>query len=127
MIQSALDNNSAGLIAAASELKFVAPDDPKDLLLAFQNFCFATVEPFIAFEDPRNIRQQINARGEYNWKNSDLPQRLTKEGFRMVQSFRLRSPPQEILFLDRKTGGVFIFCSVMRAEINSRPLLLKYF
>jgi predicted unusual protein kinase regulating ubiquinone biosynthesis (AarF/ABC1/UbiB family) len=127
MIQTSLESDSAGLIRAASELKFIMPDDSPDLLLAFEKFCFATVEPFMAPEDPRNTRGHINLLGEYNWKNSDLPQRLTKEGFRMVQNFKLRPPPQEILFLDRKTAGVFIFCSVMRAEINSRKFLTKHF
>jgi predicted unusual protein kinase regulating ubiquinone biosynthesis (AarF/ABC1/UbiB family) len=127
MIQTSLQSDSSGLLKAAQELKFISPDDPAELLLAFERFCFTTVEPFMAPEDPRNARGHINAAGEYNWKTSDLPQRLTKEGFRMVQTFRLRPPPQEILFLDRKTAGVFIFCAVMRAQINSRHLLTKHF
>ncbi len=127
MIQSSLFLDSDGLLEAAENLGFIKKSDPKDLLAAFENFCFSTVEPFMTPDDQRNTHQQMNLRGEYNWKKSDLPQRLTKEGFQMVQNFKLRPPPQEILFLDRKTGGVFIFCSVMKAEINSRQLLTKHF
>jgi hypothetical protein len=84
-----------------------------------------TVEPFLDPSDPR-ATNKINSLGEYDWKGSELPQRLTKIAFQMVQKFHLRPPPREVLFLDRKTGGVFIFASVMNAKINARPLLLKY-
>jgi hypothetical protein len=83
------------------------------------------VEPFLEPSDAR-AQGKISPQGEYDWKGSDLPQRLTRIAFQMVQKFQLRPPPREVLFLDRKTGGVFIFASVMNAKIKARPLLLKY-
>ena len=127
MIEASLFLESEQLQEAAEKLGFIQRTDSVELLRAFENFCFSTVEPFMTPDDRRNTNKQMNLQGEYNWKHSDLPQRLTQEGFRMVQNFKLRSPPQEILFIDRKTGGVFIFCSVMKANINSRQLLTKHF
>lgn len=112
MIKSALIGDIEALTRASKTLKFIHPQDPPELLKAFEQFCLATVEPF--------------ADVTYDWKNSQLPQKLTREAFQIIQKFEIRTPPKELLFLDRKTGGVFIFCSVMRARMNSRHLLLKY-
>lgn len=126
MIKGALLNDLKALHQAAAELKFTDVSDPHELLQIFEDFCLATVEPFILPDDARNKDGQVNAQGEYDWNKSTLPQRLTKMVFSMMQKFEVRPPPQEILFLDRKTGGVFIFCSVMKAKTNARPLLMNY-
>ncbi len=126
MVQSALFNDLEALHQASRSLGFIKSGDDPDLLKIYEDFCLTTVEPFIDFSDPRNTLGRINALGEYDWKNSDLPQRLTRLVFQMIQKFEVRPPPREILFLDRKTGGVFIFCSVMKAKINARNLILKY-
>lgn len=62
----------------------------------------------------------------YNWKQTDLPERTTKKALEIIRGFQWRSPPQEILFLDRKTGGVFIMLSMLKAQIPARSLLLNY-
>jgi predicted unusual protein kinase regulating ubiquinone biosynthesis (AarF/ABC1/UbiB family) len=124
MIRAALENNRPELNAAALTLKFLDPKDSAALIECFAEFCVGTTEPFMTPEDSRN-RGQISAAGEYDWKNSDLPQRLTKAAFEILQKFPLRTPPREILFLDRKTGGVFIFLSVLGAKINGRPSLVN--
>lgn len=113
MIQSLIAQDPEKLSQAAFKLKFLTESDNAALKKLFEEFCMMTVEPF--------TKDEI-----YDWGNSDLPQRLTKKVFQMIQKFELRPPPREILFLDRKTGGVFIFLKVLRAEFNGRPLLLKY-
>jgi predicted unusual protein kinase regulating ubiquinone biosynthesis (AarF/ABC1/UbiB family) len=126
MVRSALFNDLEGLHQASLSLGFTKTGDDPALLKIYEDFCLTTVEPFIDFDDPRNNKGHINSSGEYDWNDSDLPQRLTKLVFKMIQKFEVRPPPREILFLDRKTGGVFIFCSVMKARMNARNLILKY-
>ncbi|WP_374073399.1 ABC1 kinase family protein [Bdellovibrio bacteriovorus] len=126
MVKGSLFNNREIFFNAAMELGFVQKNDDDDLRNVFEEFCFESVEPFITFDDPRNKQGQIDKDGLYDWKNTDLPQRLSKKVFQIVRKHSWRSPPKEIIFLDRKTGGVFIFLSVIRAKIRGRDLLLKY-
>ena len=70
----------------------------------------------------RNLDGKVQPDGTYNWKQTDLPGRVVKKAMQF-KNFDLRSPPQEILFLDRKTGGVFIFLSVLSADINARKII----
>lgn len=126
MIRGSLLQDRESFLKAATELKFIQGDDQKELVEIFEEFCAETIEPFMTPEDPRNNRGQIAQDGTYDWKNTDLPNRLTKKVFHIVRNFEWRTPPQEILFLDRKTGGVFIFMAVLRAKVSGRSILMKY-
>lgn len=126
MIKGSLLNDPEVFLKAALDLRFIHDEDAPELKKLFEEFCLEMVEPFIAYQDPRNLTGQIAPDGTYDWKNTNLPQRLSKKIFQIIRSHTWRTPPREILFLDRKTGGVFIFLSVLRAKIRGRDLLLKY-
>ncbi len=126
MIGAALLADEAGLRAAAEELQFLDPNDKAELRALFEEFCFEFVEPFLTPEDPRLPPNVMDDEGNYDWKNTDLPQRLSKKIFAVIRQHAWRTPPREVIFLDRKTGGVFIFMSVLRARCQGRGLLLKY-
>lgn len=126
MIKGALDNDMQVFEQAARNLKFIQDEDSPELKRIFKEFCFEVVEPFLQTSDPRNTKGQIDELGRYDWKNTDLPQRLSKKVFQIIQNHKWRTPPREILFLDRKTGGVFIFLSVLGVKLKSRDNLLKF-
>ncbi|MFZ4404293.1 MAG: ABC1 kinase family protein [Pseudobdellovibrionaceae bacterium] len=126
MVKGSLFNDKSLFIKSAQDLKFIREGDDPELVRIFEEFCFETVEPFIAPEDPRNNHNQIDADGCYDWKNTDLPMRLKEKVVQILRNFEWRTPPREILFLDRKTGGVFIFLSMLRAKINGRSWILPY-
>lgn len=125
MIQASLQNNKIKLREAALELQFIQPNDPPQLIEYFESFCLGTVEPFLEPTDERIKNDPaMTEDGTYIWKKSNLPNRLSQIVWTMIQKFQLRAPPQEILFLDRKTGGVFIFETVIQTQINGRNLLI---
>ncbi|MEN0057396.1 MAG: AarF/ABC1/UbiB kinase family protein [Bdellovibrio sp.] len=126
MIKASAANDRESFTKAAMDLRFIEAEDKEDLKKTFEEFCFESIEPFISYDDPRNVTGRIDKEGTYDWKNTDLPQRLSRRVFHIVRHFHWRTPPREIIFLDRKTGGVFIFLSVLRAKICGRTLLLKY-
>ena len=111
---------------ASLELGFLHPDDPPPLRELFEEFCFESVEPFLEPDDPRVAPGILDAEGGYDWKRSDLPQRLSKKIITVLRQYAWRAPPREIIFLDRKTGGVFIFMGVLRAHCRGREILLRY-
>jgi predicted unusual protein kinase regulating ubiquinone biosynthesis (AarF/ABC1/UbiB family) len=126
MLKGLVLNDQKMFRRAATHLKFIDPSDDPELVRLFDEFCIESVEPFLTPEDPRIAPGTFDKDGNYDWKNTDLPQRLSKKVFKIIRQFKWRTPPREIIFLDRKTGGVFIFMSVLRARCQGRPLLLKY-
>jgi len=126
MIRGVLFQDRETFLTGSKALNFIRDNDDPELIRLFEEFCFETIEPFIAPDDPRNRQGLVNADGTYDWKNTDLPQRITSKVLHVVKKNSFRNPPREIVFLDRKTGGVFIFLSVLRARICGRDVLLKY-
>lgn len=112
LIRAALFKDRPAFMAAALELRFVEADDDPELLRLFETFCFALVEPFRA--------------DTYDWKNTDLPQRTSQAALEILRNFKWRTPPREILFLDRKTGGIFVMMGILGANFSAREILLKY-
>lgn len=110
---------------SAQQLGFTMDSDDPQLIQTFEDFCLDIVEPFLDPQNPR-LQGRLLADGSYDWKKSDLPQRISKQVFHIMRTFPWRSPPREILFLDRKTGGIFILLGLLRAQIKARPMLLSY-
>lgn len=112
LIKSALLRDYNGLKEYSLNLKFTQESDPEKLKNSFYEFCILMVEPF--------------THQEYDWSNTDLPKRITKMVAEVIMEFKVRTPPKEVVFLDRKTTGVFIFLSILKAKITARDLLEKY-
>ncbi len=122
MIKGSVEYNEPLFFNASRALGFIKDTDSAEYIKTFSTFCYETVEPFWDPKDGRNTSGKVKADGTYNWKQTDLPGRVVKKAMQF-KNFDLRSPPQEILFLDRKTGGVFIFLSVLGADINGRKII----
>lgn len=112
MIRSAILDDRNEFRAAARELRFLHDGDDPALQGLFEEFCFMLVEPFKA--------------DVYDWKNTDLPQRTTQKVLEILRGHQWRTPPREILFLDRKTGGVFIMMGILGAKLRSKELILSF-
>lgn len=125
-IKAALNGDTAGLFAAALPLGFLYPDDPEELKSLFTDFCFSIVEPYLEPLDFRNHQKRVSAEGVYNWGESDLPDRLSKILIKSIRDYPLRTPPREIIFLDRKTGGTFFILKILGAKINGRNTLMPF-
>jgi predicted unusual protein kinase regulating ubiquinone biosynthesis (AarF/ABC1/UbiB family) len=90
----------------------------------FVDLCSMITEPF----NPPTAESAhlFDAHGCYDWGRSDLPKRLARRGTEAAMTFKLRAPPRESLFLDRKLGGMFIFLAALRVNIAGREVVARY-
>lgn len=124
MVKAAFLKDIQALEEASLELRFLSHEDPQSLRDYFVEFCLLTMEPF---SKPVPDNQHLfDQNGHYDWKASDLPKRLTRIGLKIIKEFPLRTPPKELIFIDRKTGGVFVMMSHLGAKIDGGKLLEKY-
>jgi predicted unusual protein kinase regulating ubiquinone biosynthesis (AarF/ABC1/UbiB family) len=96
---------------AAIGMGFFESHDSPELKRSFSELCLLLAEPF---------------RGTYDWGASDLPVRAARAGAEVALAFKLRPPPREVVFVDRKLGGVFVFLSTLKAKIDAKSLLGRY-
>jgi predicted unusual protein kinase regulating ubiquinone biosynthesis (AarF/ABC1/UbiB family) len=113
MIKGAVTKNDELFFAGAKGLGFIRPGDKDEYIKAFHLFCRQAVEPF------------TSSNSEFDWKENDLPKRVIKNALEF-RKFDLRTPPQELVFLDRKTAGVFMFLSALRAKFSALEVVKPY-
>ncbi len=117
MLRGVFHRNGAQALEGATGAGFLKEDDEPELREAFLKLLLMIGEP---------VAPGTGELGGYDWASSDLPPRLAKAGTEIAVLFRLRPPPREVVFLDRKLPGLFTFMTVLRARFDARRLLERY-
>ncbi len=125
MIRAAYESDVEGLIKGSIDMQFMQADWPREVHEEFARTCMACLEP-LAKDRSTAPTYAINERGEYRWKESNLPKRVAKQAARSAISKYFKIPPKEFVFLNRKLVGVFTMISVLGAEFNAEEMLRKY-
>lgn len=110
IIEGGLTGDARRTEKGGRQLGLLLPDDSLSLVNEFTSLVFAILEPF---------------QGVYDWGASDLPKRIAGQLSRIAFNYRMRAPPRELVFLDRKLAGVFIFLSVLNCKMDARHLILE--
>ena len=108
LVDGGITGRSIDIEAGGRGLGLLLPEDSAELVADYISLCRLLTEPF------------DEAQGEYDWGASDLPKRVTSAVAKIATSYKLRAPPRELVFLDRKLGGVFIFLSVLKCRMAGR-------
>ena len=113
LIQSALDRDREKNCKAAKELGFLGEGDKPASVELMYKICVLAVEPL----EVEN----------YDWENSELIAKMTVLAKDAVFSFKLRPPPREAVFLDRKLIGMFMMLRHFKVRLTLRPMLEEAF
>lgn len=108
LIHGALTDDTALVAEAGTEIGFLKACDSPLVHQEFYSFCSLVVEPFQDTAMP------------YSWQGNDLPQRLANQLTRVIQAREFRAPPREVLFLDRKSTGLYVLLSKIGAKTQAQ-------
>lgn len=113
MLRGIVQDDREAFEAACTRLGFLREGDPLKLRQGLYDLCRLIVEPFVT-------------EGVYDWGASDLPKRVIALASSLKTTLGVRTPPPEILFLDRRLGGMFVLLAKLGAKFSPRPLLNQY-
>lgn len=126
IIFGSIQKDRITLLKGAKILGLVKENDPQELVEQYIDLCFMFTEPFWKGDySSSNCPPGFDKAGNYNYAQSDLPHRIASAGKSIVFRFKFRTPPKELLFLDRKMGGTFTVLAALRAKINGRKIFDK--
>lgn len=125
MIRASYEQDLDAVIEGGIKLNFMQADWPRPVLERFGGVCMRVLEP-LSGEAMEKPDYAVNERGEYRWKQSDLPNRVAREATRSAINRYFRIPPKEFVFLNRKLVGVYTFIAVLSAEFDGEPVLRHY-
>lgn len=126
IVRGAVLGDREAVLRGATAIGLMKANMPRAVLDAFCQLCELIVEPFGRPGLDGEGGERFNARGEYRWGESDLPMRAGRVAALNALSVHFRVPPREIVFLHRRLAGVFIMLATLRAELDTRDLLLGY-
>jgi predicted unusual protein kinase regulating ubiquinone biosynthesis (AarF/ABC1/UbiB family) len=108
LVHGALTRDAVLVSEAGTAIGFLKACDSPLVHQEFYSFCSLVVEPFQDMAVP------------YSWEGNDLPQRLANQLTRVIQAREFRAPPREVLFLDRKSTGLYVLLSKIGAKTNTQ-------
>ncbi|MBC62485.1 MAG: hypothetical protein CMP11_08505 [Zetaproteobacteria bacterium] len=126
LIFSCLQKNHDLCVTSGKSLGFLYEDDPQEALDLFTEICFEVTEGFneeFSSEEGKNFSI---GKYPYDWKRTDLIERLTEKAKGAIFTFKLRPPPREAVFLDRKLVGTYTILRNLGFLYGPRKLLMKY-
>lgn len=101
MALASIEDDEKGVEEAARKLGFLKPEDSEGVIKLFTKICLLGASPFKKQYDP-----QYGGEG-FNFSENDLVEELTKLGKDAAFAFKLRPPPREAVFMDRKLVGTY--------------------
>lgn len=101
------------LFRALKSLKIMTDDDTEKDISAFYEISKLIAEPF--------LNSQV-----YEWGRTNLAQRTASKVKTVLFEHGIRRPPQELIFLDRKIGGVFTILQKLDCVFAPRPILERF-
>ncbi len=122
----AFEHDQARIEQGGIALGFLREEDSPELRGLFAETCHLFIEPFLLPGMEGVPPEFFDQNGAYDWGSSDLAKRAARKGAQFAFAFKLRPPPREVVFLDRKIGGVFVFLSVLKVRVRARELLAQY-
>jgi predicted unusual protein kinase regulating ubiquinone biosynthesis (AarF/ABC1/UbiB family) len=123
LVRGALEGEADTILRGAVAINLMTPDFPRSTIENFADLCQMIIEPFATENAPKQL---VDAAGNYNWGESDLPMRAANIAARGALSRHFRIPPREIVFLHRRLAGVFIMLATLRARFAARDLLVQH-
>lgn len=91
-------------------LKSTESDETKKL---FWEMCLLTLEP-------------VATEGEFDFGKTDLPRRINQTAIQFLKVVRKTSPPKDVIFLNRKIGGIFNLLRSLGVRADYRELVNDY-
>jgi predicted unusual protein kinase regulating ubiquinone biosynthesis (AarF/ABC1/UbiB family) len=114
LLSACIDGDEADITRAAEVVGYLGDGDP-------ENYRHFVIQLLHAVSEP------IRSHTEYDFANSDLPQRMSEIVLEMRLKNRFnRLPPMDVLFLHRKLGGLYLLFSRLKAKIDVRGMYGGY-
>ncbi len=105
--------NPEKIIREGEAFGLISPRESAETKQLFSELLVNSVEPFFASKQP------------FQFDDSDYAKRTRDVGTRFGRSLKYSPPPQRILFLHRKLGGIFNFVKKLDVKLDLSPYWRK--
>lgn len=126
LVAASLDLKKDDMIESGIRMGFLRQEDSKDVFELFCKICSLAIEGFSSQYESPSLDGSDAGDHPYDWKKADLLKRISAFAKDAIFTFKLRTPPREAIFLDRKMVGIYVFCACLSVKFGPRKLIHTY-
>lgn len=126
MALSAVNGDPDGILKGAEDLNFIREDDSQKMKDLFVKIILKATEPFQEKYEGDSIDGLKVSEKDYDWGENKVVDELSAMAKDAIFSFKLRPPPREAVFVDRKLVGTAMILKTLGVKYGPRKLALKY-
>lgn len=126
MILGALDHDRERATQAAIDMGYMREDDDQRVKDLFWEMSMLAIEPFDKTYETPSLDGSKWEEAAFDWGQTDLISRMSVVGKSAAWALRLRPPPRESVFLDRKSVGTYMFLKKLGVRFGPRRLLESF-
>lgn len=126
MALAAVNENGNDIVNVASEMGFIREDDPEKMKDLFTAIVLKATSPFQKKSEGSSLDGSSMEPHEWDWGDGSLVDELSAMGKDAIFSFKLRPPPREAVFVDRKLVGTATILKMLKVKFGPRKLALKF-
>jgi predicted unusual protein kinase regulating ubiquinone biosynthesis (AarF/ABC1/UbiB family) len=78
------------------------------------------------FEEYFQVLTEPFQGGVYDWGESTIPDRVLKLAPKVINQISVSKPPKDIIFIDRKIGGVFFILKLIKAKFDPQLIIQQF-
>jgi predicted unusual protein kinase regulating ubiquinone biosynthesis (AarF/ABC1/UbiB family) len=112
-VLSIRDNKKDLFFELGDNLGFLKATESDETKKLFWEMCLLTLEP-------------VAADGEFDFGKTDLPKRINQTAIQFLKGVRKTSPPKDVIFLNRKIGGIFNLLRSLGVRADYRAMVDEY-
>ena len=107
------DNKRDLFFELSDKLGFLSAAESEETKKLFWEMCLLTLEP-------------VAVDGAFDYGKTDLPKRINKAAIQFLKVVRKTSPPKDVIFLNRKIGGIFNLLRSLGVRADYRQMVDDY-
>lgn len=125
-ISSVVHEDDDSIISQALNLGFLKESDSEFAKELFLKLCGDAVIGFSKKYQSSWGEVQIENENAFDWQKTDIVNRFSDKAKDAVFAFKLRPPPREMIFINRKLMGTYFIVRKLGVKFGPRHLLLHY-
>jgi predicted unusual protein kinase regulating ubiquinone biosynthesis (AarF/ABC1/UbiB family) len=126
LVDAAIEGDEEAIVRQGIRLGFLRETDGQAAFALFKQLCLTAIEAYVPAHASPAMDGSEEGPNPYVWGQTDLIQRLTTLAKDAVFTFKLRPPPREALFIDRKMLGIYTIITTLGLRMGPHKLLKEY-
>ena len=126
MSLAALNHDKDNVIKFGKNLEYLRDEDDEPAEKIFFDICCKSLTGFMPENESASIDGSIWSKNDFHWHENHVVTHMAGLASNAIFKAKMRPPPREAIFLDRKLAGIFAILSRLQVIYGPGKLLRRY-